>query len=213
MKLEDDRSSFRIKAAVLLKIMKRICVFCGSNNGANPLFLEMAERVGKFFARENIELVYGGGRVGLMGKVADTVLANGGRVIGAIPESLAIKEVAHQGLTELHLVNSMHERKALMAELADGFIALPGGFGTFEEFCEIITWAQLGIHQKPCALLNAGGFYDHLIALFEQAYQQNFIRDEHRRLVLIESDIENLYKLMKEFQPPVLEKWIDKTST
>ena len=124
--------------------MKRICVFCGSNSGANPAYLEAAERVGEFLARENIELVYGGGRVGLMGKVADTVLAHGGKVIGIIPESLATKEIAHQGLTSLHIVNSMHERKTMMAELSDGFIALPGGFGTFEEFCEIVTWAQLG---------------------------------------------------------------------
>jgi uncharacterized protein (TIGR00730 family) len=193
--------------------MKRICVFCGSNNGADPIYLEAAQMVGEFLAKKNVELVYGGGRVGLMGKLADTVLTNGGRAIGAIPESLAIKEVAHQGLTELHVVNSMHERKALMAELADGFIALPGGFGTFEEFCEIVTWAQLGIHQKPCALLNVGGFYDHLIALFDHSTGQNFIRDQHRRLVIVESEIGKLYALMKKYRPPVLKKWIDKGST
>lgn len=193
--------------------MNRICVFCGSNNGVEPIYLEAAEKVGKFLATENIELVYGGGRVGLMGKIADTVLAAGGRVIGVIPEALAVKEVAHQGLTELHVVSSMHERKALMAELADGFIALPGGFGTFEELCEIITWAQLGIHRKPCALLNVGGFYDNLIALFDYSTAQGFIRDEHRRLVLVESEIEKLYALMKDFRPPVLEKWIDKNLT
>lgn len=193
--------------------MKRICVFCGSNSGANPVYLETAEKVGKFLARENIELVYGGGRVGLMGKIADTVLANGGRVIGVIPKDLANVEIAHQGLTELHLVDSMHERKALMADFSDGFIALPGGFGTFEEFCEIITWAQLGIHRKPCGLLNADGFYDHLIALFDYSNWQKFIRDEHRRLVLVESEIEKLFVLMKEYEPPVLEKWIDQSST
>ena len=193
--------------------MKRICVFCGSNSGIDPIFIETAEKVGEFLARENIELVYGGGRIGLMGKVADAVLANGGRVIGAIPEALAIKEVAHQGLTEIHIVDSMHERKALMAELADGFIALPGGFGTFEELCEIITWAQLGIHQKPCALLNVGGFYDHLIAQIELSVSQNFIRDEHRKLVLVENEIGKLYELMKNYQPPMIEKWIDKSST
>jgi uncharacterized protein (TIGR00730 family) len=193
--------------------MKRICVFCGSNGGANPVYQETAEKVGKFLARENIELVFGGGRVGLMGMVADTVLANGGKVIGIIPESLAIREVAHAGLTELHVVNSMHERKALMAEFSDGFIALPGGFGTFEEFCEIVTWAQLGIHRKPCALLNVDGFYDHLIALFDFSNQQKFIRDEHRSLVLVESEIEKLFVLMKEYRAPLLEKWIDKDST
>ncbi len=193
--------------------MKRICVFCGSNNGLNPVFVEAAIKVGEFFAQNNIELVYGGGRIGLMGKIADTVLANGGKVIGAIPESLAIKEVAHAGLTELHVVNSMHERKALMAELADGFIAMPGGFGTFEEFCEIITWAQLGIHSKPCALLNVNGFYDNLIALFDHSTEQSFVRDEHRKLVLVESEIEKLYQLMKDYKPPFIEKWIDKKST
>ncbi|HSK70707.1 MAG TPA: TIGR00730 family Rossman fold protein [Pyrinomonadaceae bacterium] len=193
--------------------MKRICVFCGSNSGANPIYQETAETVGKFLARENIELVFGGGRVGLMGKIADTVLANGGRVIGIIPESLAIREVAHAGLTELHVVDSMHERKALMAEFSDGFIALPGGFGTFEEFCEIVTWAQLGIHQKPCALLNVDGFYDNLIALFDFSNEQKFIRDEHRKLVLVESEIERLFVLMKEYRAPLLEKWIDKSST
>jgi uncharacterized protein (TIGR00730 family) len=193
--------------------MKRICVFCGSNGGADPVFLETAGKVGEFLARENVELVFGGGRVGLMGRVADAVLANGGRVIGAIPEALAIKEVAHQGLTEIHIVDSMHERKALMAELADGFIALPGGFGTFEELCEIITWAQLGIHQKPCAVLNVNGFYDHLIAQIDLSVKQNFIRDEHRRLVLVESEIGRLYELMKNYEPPVIEKWIDKSST
>jgi uncharacterized protein (TIGR00730 family) len=193
--------------------MKRICVFCGSNGGADPIYLETAAEVGRFLASNNVELVYGGGRIGLMGKVADEVLAAGGRVIGAIPEALAVKEVAHQGLSELHIVNSMHERKALMAELADGFIALPGGFGTFEELCEIITWAQLGIHQKPCALLNVAGYYDHLIAQFDLAVRQEFIRDEHRRLVLVDSSIEGLFEQMKNYRPPVLEKWIDKGST
>lgn len=208
-----QQGKLSLKNGRLENVMKRICVFCGSNGGADGIYLETAETVGRFLARENIELVYGGGRVGLMGKVADTVLASGGRVIGAIPEPLAIKEVAHQGLTELHVVDSMHERKALMAELSDGFIALPGGFGTFEEFCEIITWAQLGIHRKPCALLNVGGFYDHLIAQFDLSTNQNFIRDEHRRLVLVESDIERLYELMKDYRPPALEKWIDKSLT
>lgn len=193
--------------------MKRICVFCGSNGGADPIYLETAGKVGEFLAREGIELVYGGGRVGLMGKIADSVLENGGRVIGVIPEALAIKEVAHQGLTEIHVVDSMHERKALMAELSDGFIALPGGFGTFEELCEIITWAQLGIHQKPCALLNVAGFYDHLIAQLDLSVTQNFIRDEHRKLVLVENEIGRLYELMKNYEPPAIEKWIDKSST
>ncbi len=193
--------------------MKRICVFCGSNTGTNPAFLQAAEEVGVFLARQNIELVYGGGRIGLMGKIADTVLAAGGKVIGIIPESLAVKEVAHQSLTELRVVDSMHERKAMMAELADGFIALPGGFGTFEEFCEIVTWSQLGIHRKPCALLNVEGFYDNLLAMFDAATGQNFIADDHRRLVLSETDIEKLYEQMKNFRSPAIEKWLDKKST
>ncbi|HEX8287655.1 MAG TPA: TIGR00730 family Rossman fold protein [Pyrinomonadaceae bacterium] len=193
--------------------MKRICVFCGSNNGSNPIYLETAEKVGEFLAANNIELVYGGGRVGLMGKIADTVLARGGKVIGVIPESLAVKEIAHQYTTKLHVVDSMHERKALMAEYADGFIALPGGFGTFEEFCEIVTWAQLGIHRKPCALLNVAGFYDNLIAMFDYSASQNFIRGEHRNLVLVGEDIENLFGLMKNYRPPEIEKWLDKKST
>lgn len=193
--------------------MKRICVFCGSNGGNDPVYLNTAAEVGEFLAANSIELVFGGGRVGLMGRIADAVMANGGTAIGVIPESLAIKEVAHEGLTDLHLVDSMHERKAMMAELSDGFIAMPGGFGTFEEFCEIVTWAQLGIHQKPCALLNVNGFYDHLIALFDHSARQSFIRDEHRDLVLVETEIGRLFESMKNYQPPVIEKWIDTTST
>lgn len=193
--------------------MKRICVFCGSNFGIDPVFAQTAEKVGKFLAAENIELVYGGGRVGLMGKIADTVMQNGGKVIGVIPKALDRKEIAHQGLTELHIVGSMHERKALMAELSDGFIALPGGVGTFEEFCEIVTWAQLGIHAKPSALMNVGGFYDHFIAMFDHSMKHGFIRPEHRELILIESDIERLFEKMKNYRPPIVEKWLDKEST
>jgi uncharacterized protein (TIGR00730 family) len=193
--------------------MKRVCVFCGSNSGNDPVYLQTATAVGEFLAGNGIELVYGGGRVGLMGKIADTVMAGGGKVIGVIPEALAIKEIAHEGLTDLHIVDSMHERKAMMADLSDGFIAMPGGFGTFEEFCEILTWAQLGIHQKPCALLNVNGFYDHLIALFDNSMKQSFIREEHRRLVLVENEIETLFQMMKDYRPPVIEKWIDRQAT
>ncbi|MEZ5425161.1 MAG: TIGR00730 family Rossman fold protein [Pyrinomonadaceae bacterium] len=193
--------------------MKRICVFCGSNPGNDPVFIETAREVGEFLAGENIELVYGGGRIGLMGRIADTVLAAGGRVTGVIPESMARKERAHRGLTDLRIVRSMHERKALMAELSDGFIALPGGFGTFEEFCEILTWSQLGFHAKPCGLLNVGGFYDHLIELFDVSASSGFIRPEHRRLVLVEKSVEKLFEMMREFRPVPVEKWIDKEST
>jgi uncharacterized protein (TIGR00730 family) len=190
--------------------MKRICVFCGSNNRANPVYLESAERVGLFLAENNIELVFGGGRVGLMGKIADTVMHHGGKVIGIIPESLAIKEVAHQGLSELIIVDTMHERKAQMADHSDGFIALPGGFGTFEELCEIITWAQLGIHHKPCGFLNINNYYDPLIKLFDQATAEGFVHPEHRTLVLIEETIEQMFEKMKNYQPPNIEKWLDK---
>src|SRR5438128_1153665 len=169
--------------------------------------------MGLALCRRGVGLVYGGGNIGLMGVFADTVLEAGGEVIGVIPQSLEEREVAHTGLTKLHVVASMHERKALMAELADGFIALPGGFGTFEEFCEIVTWAQLGIHQKPCALLNVNGFYDHLIAQIDFSVAQNFISAEHRGLVIVENEIEKLYESMKNFQPPVTEKWIDENET
>ena len=188
--------------------MKRICVFCGSNSGNNPIYLETAKKLGLFLAEKEIELVFGGGRVGLMGKIADTVMAKGGKVIGIIPESLADKEVAHEGLTELHVVDSMHTRKAMMADLSDGFIALPGGFGTFEELCEIITWAQLGFHSKPCGFLNIDGYYNPLVELFDKATEELFVRPEHRKLVLIESEIEKMFDLMINYQPPTLEKWI-----
>lgn len=193
--------------------MKRICVFCGSNPGVNPVYMKTAEKTGRFLAENKIELVFGGGRVGLMGKIADTVMANNGKVIGIIPRSLAEKEVAHGGLTELLIVKSMHERKALMEEMSDGFIALPGGFGTFEELCEIITWAQLGIHDKPCGFLNINGYYDSLIELFDKATNEAFIRPEHRKLVLIENKIEDLYELMKNYEPPFIEKWISDEQT
>ena len=181
--------------------MKRVCVFCGSNNGANPVYPKIAEDVGLFLVGKQIDLVYGGGRTGLMGKIADTVMHNGGSVIGIIPKSLAEKEVAHASLTKLHVVGSMHERKALMAELADGFIALPGGFGTFEELCEIITWAQLGLHSKPFGILNTCGYYDPLIELFDRAEQEQFLRPEHRALVFVEREIGKMFDLMKNYKP------------
>ena len=193
--------------------MKRICVFCGSSSGEDQVYLEAAETVGKFLADNGIELVYGGGRVGLMGKIADAVMENGGRVIGIIPAALDEKEIAHRGITELRVVDSMHERKAMMAALADGFIAMPGGFGTFEEFCEIVTWAQLGIHEKPCALLNVDGFYDHLIALFDHSMRSGFIRPDHRNLVLVGTSIAELFDLMKSYQPPAIPKWMDQQSS
>lgn len=187
---------------------RRICVFCGSNLGISPVYKDAAVTLGRLLAARGIELVYGGGNIGLMGVLADAVLVSGGRVIGVIPESLMAKEVGHAGLTELHIVKSMHERKALMADLSDGFIAMPGGFGTFEEFCEIVTWSQLGIHSKPCGLLNVEGYYDPLLRLFDHAVREGFLREENRRLVLEDHDPEQLLGKMAQFHARVVGKWI-----
>ncbi len=167
--------------------------------------------MGQLLAARGIELVDGGGNIGLMGVLADTVLETGGRVIGVIPESLMAKEVGHAGLTELRIMKSMHERKALMADLSDGFIAMPGGFGTFEEFCEVVTWSQLGIHGKPCGLLNVEGYYDPLLALFDHAVSEGFLRHENRRLVMEDSDPVRLLNKMAGFVASATEKWIDKS--
>ena len=187
---------------------ERICVFCGSNSGIKPVYRDAALVLGKLLAARGIELVYGGGNVGLMGVLADAALESGGRVIGVIPESLMAKEVGHAGLTELRIVKSMHERKALMADLSDGFIAMPGGFGTFEEFCEIVTWSQLGIHAKPCGLLNVEGYYDPLLQLFDYAVREGFLREENRRLVLEDRDPQRLLEEMARFRAPAVGKWI-----
>src|ERR1017187_5900786 len=188
--------------------MKRIAVFCGSNKGARPAYTEAAVRLGELLAREKIELVYGGGMVGLMGIVADATLKSGGHVIGVIPQSLVIKEVVHEKLPDLRVVKNMHERKALMAELSDGFIALPGGYGTFEEFCEILAGSQLGYHQKPFGLLDAAGFYGGLLEFFDHATSEGFIRPQHRKLVMVEEDAEKLLRRMKDFRPPAEMKWV-----
>ena len=187
---------------------RRICVFCGSNVGSNPLYRQTAETLGRLLAHRNIELVYGGGNIGLMGVLADSVLAAGGRAIGVIPESLMQKEVGHAGLTELRIVKSMHERKAMMSDLSDGFIAMPGGFGTFEEFCEVVTWSQLGIQSKPCGLLNVEGFYDPLLELFDHAVREGFLREDNRGLVLEDRDAEQLLTKMAAFVPAAVDKWI-----
>lgn len=188
--------------------MKRICVFCGSRPGARAEYADAARAMGLALAERGMGLVYGGGRVGLMGIVADTLLQAGGQVTGVIPEALMRREVGHLALTELHVVASMHERKALMADLADGFVALPGGFGTFEEFCEVITWSQLGIHPKPCGLLNVAGYYAPLLAMFDLAVAEQFIRPDHRELVLEETEPGRLIERMRAFTPPDTEKWI-----
>ena len=187
---------------------RRICVFCGSNSGTDPAYRDAAVGMGLLLAERGIELVYGGGNIGLMGVLADAVLEAHGRVIGVIPESLMAKEVGHASLTELHIVKSMHERKALMADLSDGFIAMPGGFGTFEEFCEVVTWSQLGIHAKPCGLLNVNGYYDPVLALFDRAVREGFLREENRRLVLEDRDPMRLLEKMGHFRAPKSSKWI-----
>lgn len=190
--------------------MKNITVFCGSNSGFRTEYAEAAKNLARLLVEKNIRLVYGGGNVGLMGIIADEVMRAGGEVTGIIPESLDKKEVGHHGITELRIVGSMHERKALMAELADGFIAMPGGIGTFEEFFEILTWAQLGFHKKPCAVLNIAGYYDGLLALCDNAVTEGFVHPQHRQLILEDSDPAALLEKMKNFQPKTLGKWLDK---
>jgi len=188
--------------------MKRIAVYCGSNKGARPAYAQAAEMLGVVLARRKIELVYGGGCVGLMGAVADAALKNGGHVIGVIPEKLVIKEVVHEKLPDLRVVKTMHERKALIAELSDGFIALPGGYGTFEEFCEILAWSQLGWHKKPFGLLDVAGFYRGFLEFFDHATREGFIRPKHRELVIVEENAEKLLHRFETYQPPTEVKWV-----
>jgi uncharacterized protein (TIGR00730 family) len=187
---------------------RRICVFCGSNLGSDPDYQLAAERMGHLLASSGIELVYGAGNIGLMGVLADSVMAAGGHVIGIIPEALMAKEVGHTGISDLRIVKSMHERKALMSDLSDGFVALPGGFGTFEEFCEVVTWSQLGIQSKPCGLLNVNGYYDPLLQLFDRAVNEGFLREENRQLVLDDGDPASLLQKMAAFKPIPASKWI-----
>ncbi len=188
--------------------MRRVCVFCGSSHGTRPAYREAAERTAVVLARRGLGVVYGGGNVGLMGVLADAALAAGGEVIGVIPAALVAKELAHRGLTDLRVVDSMHERKALMAELSDGFIALPGGYGTLEELCEVLTWSQLGLHGKPCGLLNTAGYFHPLLELLDRATEEDFLRPEHRALLLVEEDPQRLVDLFERFRAPVLDKWI-----
>ena len=188
--------------------ISRLCVFCGSNHGVRPEYADAARELGAILAEDNIALVYGGGRVGLMGVIAGAVLDNGGDVIGVIPQALDTKELAHDGLTEMHVVDTMHERKALMADLADGFITLPGGLGTFDESFEIITWAQLGIHAKPCGVLNVGGYFDKLIGLLDHAVAEQFIKPQHRDLTLVECDHRRLRERMRAYRWQVSDYWI-----
>jgi uncharacterized protein (TIGR00730 family) len=189
---------------------RRICVYCGSNRGASSAFTEAATVLGRTLASSRIGLVYGGGHVGLMGVLADAVLAAGGEVIGVIPGALHEKELGHAGLTELHVVASMHERKQRMADLSDGFIAMPGGIGTLEELFETFTWLQLGFHEKPVALLNVGGFYDKLIEFMHQLTRDGFLKPEHEACLLVETDAVALLETMARFKLPDVGKWMER---
>jgi uncharacterized protein (TIGR00730 family) len=183
--------------------MKNICVYCGSSSGSRPEYAEAARQVGRVLADRGVGLVYGGGRVGLMGIVADAVLARGGRVIGVIPDPLATAEVAHNELTELHVVADMHQRKAMMADRADGFLTMPGGIGTFEEFFETLTWAALKLHEKPMGILNVAGYFDPMLALLDHAVAEGFLRTKHLGLLITSDDPEALVAEMLKRVPPV----------
>lgn len=193
--------------------MKSVCVFCGANRGVNGAFATAARGLGELLARRGIRLVYGGGNVGLMGEIADAGLAAGGEVIGVIPRALLDKELGHRGVQELVVVNSMHERKAKMAELSDAFVALPGGFGTLEELCEVLTWSQLGFHDKPCALLDVDGYWKPLVEMFDNAVRCGFLRAENRAIVLEESDPARLLERLASWRPARREKWIGRGET
>ena len=194
--------------------MKRLCVFCGSAIGRQTAYAEAARALATALLDRGLGLVYGGGSVGLMGTIADAVLAGGGEVIGVLPRGLARKELAHDGLTELHLVGSMHERKALMASLADGFVALPGGLGTLEEILEILTWAQLGIHRKPVGLVDVEGYWTDLVALLRHGVGEGFVRPEYAALLLVEPAPTALLDRFAAWQPPAAPPvWLDATET
>lgn len=189
--------------------MKRICVFCGSNRGAKAEYRAAAAETGRLLVRRGIGLVYGGGAVGLMGVIANAVLDAGGEAIGIIPRTLVEREVGHPRLSETHVVETMHQRKALMSEMADGFIALPGGVGTMEELFEVWTWAQLGLHRKPCGLLNVGGFYRTLVTFLDYSVTEEFLRPQHRSMLMVESDPAALLDRFAIYEPPTVAKWLD----
>ncbi|NOT28555.1 MAG: TIGR00730 family Rossman fold protein [Acidobacteria bacterium] len=190
-----------------------ICVFCGSSSGARPDYEHAARQLGEALVEHGYDLVYGGANVGLMATIADTVLDRGGRVTGVIPEALVQKEVAHRGVSELRVVASMHERKATMATLSVGFIALPGGLGTLEELFEVLTWAQLGLHAKPCGLLNVAGYYDRIVDFLDYAVSERFVKASHRSMMVVESEPEALLRRFLDYQAPVVDKWIDRKQT
>lgn len=189
--------------------MKNIAVFCGSSNGASKVYIDSAKKLGKELAKRNITLVYGGASVGVMGAVADAVLKEGGQVIGIMPSFLEQREISHQRLSELIVVDSMHERKAKMAELADGFVALPGGPGTLEEFFEIFTWAQLGLHQKPCGLLNINHYFDPLVELFNHMTKEQFLQEKYRSMALVDTEPNRLLEKFNAYAPPAIKTYMN----
>ena len=186
--------------------MRRACIYCGSSRGKDAIYSDTAKVMGETLTRHDLDLVYGGGSIGIMQVIADSVMRSGGRAIGVIPQSLVDREVAHHGLTELHITGSMHERKSRMAELSDAFIALPGGLGTLEEIFEIWTWTQLGFHDKPIALLNIRDYYSNLLHFLDNAVDQGFVKQEHRNMLIVESDPEKLVMKLSEYVPPIADK-------
>ncbi len=192
----------------MIQKLSRVCVFCGSSSGTDPKIVEQAERLGLVFAKRKIELVYGGSQLGIMGAVAKSCLQAGGKATGVIPEFLKTKEIVHTGLDHIITTETMHERKLKMQEVSDGFITLPGGFGTFEELFEIITWSQLGLHHKPIGLLNTNGFYDALLTMLDEMVKRGFLKQENRDLLLVDSDLERLLDGMEQYEPDFTSKFL-----
>jgi hypothetical protein len=197
-----------LRSACYERSMQRMCVFCGANSGNSSRYVEAAHELGAELARRGIELVYGGGNIGLMGAVADGTLASGGRVIGVIPRALVERELAHRGASEMHVVETMHQRKALMAQLSDAFVALPGGFGTLDELCEVLTWSQLGFHAKPIALFDVDGYWEPLAAMFDRAVERGFLSPEKRKLVLEERSFARLFERLSRWHSECGERWL-----
>jgi uncharacterized protein (TIGR00730 family) len=192
----------------------RVCVFCGSSPGARPAYAEAAAEMGRLLADEGVGAVYGGGQVGLMGVLADAVLEAGGEIVGVIPQALVDREIGHPGVADMRVVGSMHERKALMADLADAFVALPGGLGTLEELFEVYTWAQLGLHRKPCGLLDVEDYYANLVALIDHAVEERFIPEQHRAMLIVEQEPRALLDRLRRWEPATIEpKWLDREET
>ena len=194
-------------------LMKSVAVYCGASSGTNELFTQQAQAMGRALAERGFTLVYGGGRVGLMGAVADAVMQHGGRAVGVIPDFLADKELAHTGLSELHIVKTMHERKLMMADLAEGFVAMPGGYGTLEELFEVLTWGQLGLHRKPIGVLNVAGYYDHLLQALNHMADEGLLRRENRNQLLSHPEPHGILDAMLAYEPVSLEKWLTPKTT